>query len=296
VTHLLATAGPGRVLSPLVRRYARARGIDPATVHGTGVGGRVRRPDIDAALRTTGSAPAPAPVARNGERSDTAPLTGMRAVIAARMHASLREMAQLTLGSEVTFDAVVALREQLLREADDRAAVPGLNDFVVRAAAVALREHPGLNATLRPEGIVRHPAVDVGIAVAVPGGLVVPVVRAAADGPLPDLAARIRALACAAREGRLRLADLEGATFAVTTLGAYGVELFTPVVMPGNVAILGVGRLRDGIAWSGEIPRRSRLLMLSLTFDHRAVDGAPAAEYLNTVSGLLQSPIRLLAG
>jgi pyruvate/2-oxoglutarate dehydrogenase complex dihydrolipoamide acyltransferase (E2) component len=333
MTHLLAPAENGRVLSPLVRRYARDRGIDPATVRGTGIGGRIRRPDIDAAVRgkapaTPGTPPStrqpaappttprpsaggpadgfyvappttPRPSAGGpaDRQAAAVPLTGMRAVIAARMHASLHEMAQLTLGYEVRLDAVCAARDQLKRElAGGGGSAPSLNDFVIRAAALALREHPALNATARADGVVRHPAVHVGIAVAVPDGLLVPVLRDATDGPLLALAARTRALANAARNGKLRLPELEGATFAVTSLSGYGVDFFTPVVLPGNVAILGVGQLRDGIAWTHETPRRSRALTLSLTFDHRAVDGAPAAEYLKTVSHLLQSPQRLLAG
>jgi pyruvate dehydrogenase E2 component (dihydrolipoamide acetyltransferase) len=112
--------------------------------------------------------------------------------------------------------------------------------------------------------------------------------------PLPEMARRSRALAQAAREGRISPAQLEGATFTVTSLGGYGVDFFTPVINPGNVAILGVGRLRDGVEWADDRPQRTRVLTLSLTFDHRAVDGAPAAEYLRTVGELLRRPLRLL--
>lgn len=274
-------------VSPLVRRLARERGIDLADVRGTGAGGRIRRADLDGVT--------PAPAATPVPTGDVIPLTGMRGTIARRMHASLQEMAQLTHGYEVRMDAVVALRTQLKREwADSDLPVPSLNDFLLKAAALALRQHPLLNAVVHEDGIHLYDDIHLGFAVAVPGGLLVPVIEDAATLPLPELACRSRELADVARRGRISPARLEGATFTVTSLGGYGVDFFTPVINPGNVAILGVGRLRDGVEWVDDQPRRTRVLTLSLTFDHRAVDGAPAAEYLRTVEALLRTPLRLL--
>ncbi|MDW4904196.1 dihydrolipoamide acetyltransferase family protein [Streptomyces sp. ADMS] len=275
--------------SPLVRKLAKERGIDLSGVSGTGPGGRIRRSDLDALT--------PAPVRRSAvpQPGDVLPLTGMRGTIARRMHASLQEMAQLTHGYEVRMDAVVSLRDRLKEEwADSELPVPSLNDFLLKAAALALREHPLLNATVREDGIHLLDGVHLGFAVAVPGGLMVPVIEDAVALPLPEIARRSKALAQAAREGRISPAQLEGATFTVTSLGGYGVDFFTPVVNPGNVGILGVGRLRDGVEWVDDRPVRTRVLTLSLTFDHRAVDGAPAAEYLRTVGELLSKPLRLL--
>ncbi|MFJ9005726.1 2-oxo acid dehydrogenase subunit E2 [Streptomyces canus] len=281
-------------VSPLVRRLAKERGIDLADVRGSGAGGRIRRADLDAVT------PAPAPVGRNvpagaPRPGDVIPLTGMRGTIARRMHASLQEMAQLTHGYEVRMDAVVALRDQLKQEwADSGLAVPSLGDFLMKAAALALRDHPLLNAGVLEDGIHLFEDIHLGFAVAVPNGLLVPVIQDAADLSLPEMARCSRELAENARAGRISPAQLEGATFTVTSLGGYGVDFFTPVINPGNVAILGVGRLRDGVEWVDDQPRRTRVLTLSLTFDHRAVDGAPAAEYLRTVGELLRKPLRLL--
>ncbi|MFC8194016.1 dihydrolipoamide acetyltransferase family protein [Streptomyces sp. NPDC057298] len=275
--------------SPLVRKLAKERGIDLSEVNGTGPGGRIRRSDLDA--------PAPAPVRRDvaPQPGDVLPLTGMRGTIARRMHASLQEMAQLTHGYEVRMDAVVSLRDRLKEEwADSELPVPSVNDFLLKAAALALREHPLLNATVLEDGVHLLDGIHLGFAVAVRGGLMVPVIEDAVALPLPEIARRTRALAQAAREGRISPAQLEGATFTVTSLGGYGVDFFTPVINPGNVAILGVGRLRDGVEWVDDRPLRTRVLTLSLTFDHRAVDGAPAAEYLRTVGELLSKPLRLL--
>ncbi|WP_028809986.1 dihydrolipoamide acetyltransferase family protein [Streptomyces sp. 351MFTsu5.1] len=270
--------------SPLVRKLARERGIDLAEVNGTGPGGRIRRADLEPV--------APAAVLTS---STVIPLTGMRGTIARRMHASLQEMAQLTHGYEVRMDAVVSLRDRLKEEwTDSGLPVPSINDFLLKAAALALREHPLLNATVREDGIHLLDDIHLGFAVAVPGGLMVPVIEDAAALPLTGIAERTKALAEAARTGRISPAQLEGATFTVTSLGGYGVDFFTPVINPGNVAILGVGRLRDGVEWADDRPLRTRVLTLSLTFDHRAVDGAPAAEYLRTLGELLSKPLRLL--
>ncbi|MDH6626167.1 pyruvate/2-oxoglutarate dehydrogenase complex dihydrolipoamide acyltransferase (E2) component [Streptomyces sp. LBL] len=290
-------------VSPLVRRVAKERGIDLADVRGTGPGGRIRRADLDAAASepvtpATASAPSPTtarPAAASPQPGDVIPLTGMRGTIARRMHASLQEMAQLTHGYEVRMDGVVALRAQLKREwADSDLPVPSLNDFLLKASALALRKHPLLNAAVSEDGVHLYEAIHLGFAVAVPGGLLVPVIEDAAKLPLPEMARQTRELADKARSGRISPALLEGATFTVTSLGGYGVDFFTPVINPGNVAILGVGRLRDGVEWADEQPRRTQVLTLSLTFDHRAVDGAPAAEYLRTVAELLRTPLRLL--
>ncbi|MFI6935347.1 2-oxo acid dehydrogenase subunit E2 [Streptomyces sp. NPDC050287] len=292
------SADPVTPTSPLVRRLAKERGIDLADVRPTGAGGRIRRADLDAATPAAAlvrSTATPRQATASPQPGDVIPLTGMRGTIARRMHASLQEMAQLTHGYEVRMDAVVALRAQLKQEwADTDLPVPSLNDFLMKAAALALRAHPLLNATVLEDGVHLYEAIHLGFAVAVPGGLLVPVIENAAELPLPEVARRARELADNARSGRISPALLEGATFTVTSLGGYGVDFFTPVINPGNVAILGVGRLRDGVEWVDEQPRRTQVLTLSLTFDHRAVDGAPAAEYLRTVGELLRKPLRLL--
>jgi pyruvate/2-oxoglutarate dehydrogenase complex dihydrolipoamide acyltransferase (E2) component len=220
----------------------------------------------------------------------------MRGVIASRMHASLQEMAQLTLGTEATMDAAVALRAQLKEQWGAAGIpVPTITDLIVRAAALALLEHPRLNASVHDNAIHVQPEINVGIAVALEDGLLVPVVKGADQLPLSVIAAESRRLAQGARSGRLALPDLEGGTFTVSTLGGYGIDFFTPVITPGQVAILGVGRLRDSVRWEEATPVRTQVLTLSLTFDHRAVDGGPAADYLRSVVSRLANPLSLLA-
>jgi pyruvate dehydrogenase E2 component (dihydrolipoamide acetyltransferase) len=287
-------AGPAPAFgSPLVRRAAAAAGVDLGAVVATGPGGTVRRSDVLAAAATQPPGDGAAPAAAAAQ---VIPLTGMRGVIASRMHASLQEMAQLTLGTEAPMDAAVALRAQLKEQwAKAGIPVPTITDLIIRAAALALREHPRLNASVRGNAIHVLPEINVGIAVALEDGLMVPVVSRADQLPLSAIAAASRRLAQGARSGRLALPDLEGGTFTVSTLGSYGIDFFTPVITPGQVAILGVGRLRDSVRWEGATPLRTQVLTLSITFDHRAVDGAPAADYLRSVVSRLANPLSLLA-
>lgn len=300
-----APGGPGpapKVVSPLVRRDAAAAGVDLGTVMPTGPGGKVLRSDVlAAAAKQAPPAAAAAKLAPVGAPPAAAaaqviPLTGMRGVIASRMHASLQEMAQLTLGTEAVMDAAAALRAQLKEQWQQAGIpVPTITDLIVRAAALALRQHPRLNASVRDNAIHVHQEINVGLAVALEDGLMVPVVKGADQLPVSAIAAESRRLAQGARTGRLALTDLEGGTFTVSTLGSYGIDFFTPVITPGQVAILGVGRLRDSVRWEGTVPVRTQVLTLSITFDHRAVDGAPAADYLRSVVSRLANPLSLLA-
>ncbi|MGI9576647.1 MAG: 2-oxo acid dehydrogenase subunit E2, partial [Microthrixaceae bacterium] len=217
------------------------------------------------------------------EPTQRIPLTGMRGRIADRMHASLSEMAQLTLTMDASMDAVVAHRSTF-----EGATRPGYTDYVIAAAARALREHPVINSQIADGAVNLLGEINVGVAVALDGGLVVPVLHRADQLDFEELCSRTTGLAAAARGGALAMADIEGGTFSVTALGMYGVDAFTPVINPPNTAILGVGRLRDDIRWVDDNPIRSKTLTLSLTWDHRAYDGAPAAEFTAAVRDHLE--------
>ncbi len=296
---------PGKVVSPLARRDARAAGIDPVGIETDD--GVVRRSDVRGAAASTPQTSAAAALATAlvtrpagqsavSETTSIIPMKGMRGTIAARMQQSLTEMAQLTHGFEVSMDAVVELHADMKNQyAALGVAVPSLNDFIVRAASLALRQHPILNATIIDKEIHLLGRIHMGLAVAVPGGLMVPVIHDADRLSLPELARATRDVADRCRSGSIGLDELEGATFAVTSLGIYGVDFFTPIINPGNVGILGVGRLRDSGRWENETFVRTQVLTLSLTFDHRAVDGAPAAEYLQTIAQLLARPLVLVS-
>ncbi len=288
------TAG-GRFVPLVARKVAEKLGIDIASVAGSGPDGRVTRADVYAAARPGHVVAAPVTARSGPQPGDRVPVKGMRALIAERMHTSLHEMAQLTLSLDAEVDRMVELREQFTEiGAEELGAVPGFTDFVIAAAARALRDHPMVNASLVGDEIHAHPDVNVGMAVAVPDGLIVPVVHHADRLPLPDLAVETSRLAAAARDGRLSMHEIEGGTFSVTALGMFGVDVFTPIVNPPNAAILGVGRIRDAVRWDGDTPVRRQVMTLSLTWDHRVIDGAPAAEFASTVASYLQTPLRLL--
>ena len=285
------------VASPLARRLAEDLKIDLTRLVGTGPGGRITKEDVEAAATAPPTAPQPAPgPASRGRHAAGAviPVRGMRKVIAERMHSSLQEMAQLTMAMEVAMDEAVKLRTQLVAEWTPEGVKPSYTDLVIKAVGKALRIHPLLNATMRAAEIELLAQVNVGMAVAVEDGLVVPVIRDADRVSLKDLAETSTRFAEAARAGTLGLDDMAGGTFSVTALGMAGVDFFTPVVNPPNVAILGVGRIRDAVGWEGDRPVKRQQMTLSLTIDHRAVDGAPGAAFLNTVRELLESPYRLL--
>ena len=292
-----AAAGTPAPASPLARKRAEALGVDLSTVAGTGPGGRITKEDVEAAA--SGGAPAAAPaaaaappaVARDDE---VMAVRGMRKVIAERMYASLQETAQLTMDMDVAMDDCVKLRGQLIEEWSDDGVRPSYTDIVMKAAAKALRDHPRMNAQFLGTEMNLRGEVHVGMAVALDEGLVVPVVRNVDQIDLKAIAQESSRLAGLAREGKLGLDDMAGGTFTVSTLGMFGVDSFTPILNPPEVGILGVNRLRDDVRWEGERPVRQKAMTLSLTWDHRALDGAPAAQFLASVRDYLEAPFRLL--
>ena len=277
--------------SPLARRLAAAKGIDLARVTGTGPGGRIVQADIDSAAgraRDTGA------VGGSQAAVKRVPVKGMRRTIASRMHHSLQTSAQLTMDMEVLMDDAIKLRYALIDEWQGESLRPTYTDLVVKAAAKALRLHPMMNSQFIDDDILLLDEVNIGIAVALPEGLVVPVLRHADQLPVKQLVAETSRLATAARDGALGLDDYAGGTFTVSALGMYGVDSFTPIINEPQSGILGVNRIFDGVEWDGDRPVKTGKMNLSLTWDHRAVDGAPAAEFLAAVRDLLQAPYRLL--
>jgi pyruvate dehydrogenase E2 component (dihydrolipoamide acetyltransferase) len=279
--------------SPLAKRIAAELGVDLGRVQGTGPGGRITRDDVEAAAK---AARAAAPVAhtRTPEHATRIPVKGMRRTIATRMKASLAESAQLTMDMDVVMDDAVRLREQLVAEWEPEGVRPTYTDIVIRAAAKALRVHPLMNSVFGESEITLLDEIHIGVAVAVEEGLVVPVLRNVAERSLKEIAIESAALARKTREGKLALDDMSGGTFTVTALGMFGVDSFTPILNAPQSGILGVNRIRDDVGWDGDRPVKQKRMRLSLTWDHRALDGAPAARFLGTVRDLLEAPYRLL--
>lgn len=275
--------------SPLAKRIAAERGIDLRRIKGTGPGGRITREDVDNAPAVKST-----PHARVERAGTSVPLKGMRKTIATRMFDSLQQSAQLTMDMDVVMDDVVRMREQLITEWTADNIRPTYTDIVVRAVAKALTSHPLMNASFGDSAIALHADVHVGIAVAVPDGLVVPVIRDANTLSLKEISQVAATYATSAREGTLALDDMSGGTFTVSALGMFGVDSFTPILNAPQAGILGVNRIRDDVGWDGDRPIKQKRMRLSLTWDHRVLDGAPAAQFLGAVRDLLESPFRLL--
>ncbi len=278
-------------ISPRARALAASRGLDVRVITGTGPGGRIVEQDVQQALAAR-KASTPVPAA---SPSSPPVAARMRAIIARRMLESLQSTAQLTLVTEADMAEAVRLREELAPELERR---DGVNvtytDLVVRTAALALRDHPALNARWEGEGARRLDEVHIGVAVALDDGLVVPVVRHADRATVSQISAAIRDLSERARALRLRPEEMQGGTFTVTNLGMFEVDAFTPILNPPEAAILGMGRVHRRPAAVGERVEIRPAMALSLTFDHRVVDGAPASQFLQRIKHLLEHPYLLL--
>lgn len=281
-------APAGRVFaSPAARRVARELGVDFRVLKGSGPGGRIVQADVRAAAASGVPAAASGPAAVEA----AAPLAGMRKIIAERMLASWSQTPRVTLQAEVDLTNLLAVREAS-RQAweSDLGVRVSLNDLVVFYAARAVRRCPAVNVRLNGDVLERMRDVNLGVAVAVGEGLMVPVIRDADRKSIDAISREARALAEAARAGTLALDALEGGTFTISNLGAYGVDHFSAVINRPESAILSVGAARErAVAREGEVVVRTTAY-LGINADHRVVDGAPAAEFLATLRNMLEHP------
>lgn len=280
------------VATPRARRLAKQLGVDLDTIaSGTGPGGRITEDDVrsaaDGATEATGDG-----VLQPSERT---PLAGIRRVIARRMSESA-SAALVTLHAKVDITASISMQRELVRAWRKDRVRPQYQDLVIAATVKALKEHPVANSHLVNDEILRYEKINLGFALAVPDGLLVPVIRdAGAKSPL-DLARQVRELARQAKSGGLGPRDMMGSTFSLTNLGGYGVTNFTPLINPPEVGILGVGAVQDELSLGeGDAVETRSMGYFSLTFDHRAWDGAPAAEFLGAVTSSLASPEWMLS-
>ena len=272
---------------PAARRLAKEHGIHLNHVRGSGPGGRITVEDVQRVITTT-APPTPQIQATSSKSEQFIPLTGIRGTVARRMQQSLQTSAQVTLVTEVDVSALVQLREALKQEL-------GLTytDLIVKAVALALKEHPGVNAWVEEESIHMIQDINIGVAVALDEGLIVPVVRNADRKALREIVQETARLARSAREGTLTREEVTGSTFSVSNLGMYGIDAFTPIINPPEIAILGIGRISEKLVRVSRGAEWHHVLTLSLTFDHKAIDGAPAAAFLQTIGKHLEEPAGL---
>jgi pyruvate dehydrogenase E2 component (dihydrolipoamide acetyltransferase) len=296
VSRPAAPSGPGsdggRVkASPLARKIAAQSGVDLRLIHGSGPGGRVVRRDVEAASTPGAAAPASAAVPAGVEFEDR-PLSQMRAIIAKRMPLSKAPVPHFYVSSEVAMDRASRLREELNGlEGQPKISI---NDFVIRACALALRQHPGVNASFQGESIRVYHRAHIGIAVALEEGLITPVLRDADSKSIAQIAVEARDLAERARARKLRAPEMSGATFSISNLGMFDVTEFSAIINPPEGAILAVGTVRKQPVVTEDGLGVGRRMMLTISCDHRVMDGAMGARFLQDVKRLLEEPLRLL--
>ena len=278
----------GRVkASPLARRIARERGIELSALRGTGPEGRIVAEDVERAS-ATGAAAAPAAAAPTGE-VEVVKLNQMRKTIARRMTEAWEAPAfQISMSADMT--ASVRLREALLAQVKEGGVRPTYSDILTKVVALALMRHRDVNAHFAGDSVKLFPTANIGIAVAIPHGLVVPVIPGCERLTIPEIAAARADIVSRTREGKLRAEDLDRGTFTISNLGMYGVERFTAVLNPPQAGILAVGAIEErAVVVDGDFEIQPRMDM-TLTIDHRSVDGATASEFLATVKSFLEEP------
>ncbi|WP_153393941.1 dihydrolipoamide acetyltransferase family protein [Ornithinicoccus halotolerans] len=284
-----------RVISPLVRRMALESGLDLATIRGTGPGGVIRRADVEAVLTARAEPTVPPPAAAAPPMEQRIPLTGVRGAIAAKLATSRREIPDATTWVDADATAVVELRDTLRRVRPEDGI--GLLALLARVIVTGLRRYPELNASVDTAAgeIVQHGSVHLSVATQSPRGLVVPVVHDADRMSTAELAAALREVTTAAKEGSLPPSRMTGGTFTLNNYGVYGVDGSTPILNHPEAGMLGVGRIaQKPWAHQGQLALR-QVTQLSLTFDHRVCDGGTAGGFLRFVADCVEQPAVLLA-
>jgi pyruvate dehydrogenase E2 component (dihydrolipoamide acetyltransferase) len=265
--------------TPTAEKKAAAKGIDLSSIEGTGAGGRVQSSDVDS---YTGE---------SVEADQEIPFTGLRKVISKRMAQSFQEVPQVTTTIKVDMKEIKELREEIKQISEEHISY---TDILILVASRMLKKYPKINSHISQDSMIVKSNINIGIAVDVPGGLVVPVIKNVGRKNLEEIAKERKVLVDKAREGKLNNDDLSGGTFTITNLGGFETEIFTPIVNQPEAAILGVGQISDEVVpVNGEAVIRP-MLWLSMAYDHRAVDGAPAAEFLQKIKSALENPVSLL--
>lgn len=275
--------------TPLANKIANHHQINLSTIKGTGANGKVVSEDVKNKIHEQSHSQKP------NIAQETIPMQGIRKIVAKRMVESAFTAPHVTLTSEIDMSQSIELRGQLLpiieKQINKRISY---TEIIMKAVAYTLRKHPMINVSLHEDEIIIHPHINIGLAVAVANGLVVPVVKGADQKGLAELTDSCKHLGSLAREGKLKSEFMSGGTFTISNLGMYDIDAFTPIINQPEAAILGVGRIHDKpVAIDGALEVRP-MMAVSLSFDHRIVDGAPAAAFLTDLKSLLEHPFHLL--
>lgn len=302
----VAAANGGRIrISPLARKTAAKLGVDYQNLVGSGPSGRIVQKDILAAAEAAKQQPkvqeapaaAPEPVAKSGELElmdgdQVVKLAGMRKVVAERMAKSAREIPTVTQNVKIDVTALVKFRKEINEAMGQKFS---MNDFILKAVAKALQENPHILVSIDGDQIIKRAHVNLGMAVALDEGLIVPVIRDADKLSLSQLSAQAKDLAVRARENKLSMDEYKGSTFTISNLGMFGVETFDPIINQPDAGILGVCAVQDELAMDEEgNVFKKQVMRISFTFDHRLIDGAVAAKFELAIKDLLEDPMRIL--
>jgi pyruvate dehydrogenase E2 component (dihydrolipoamide acetyltransferase) len=298
--------------SPIVRRLAQENDLDLSKIEGTGPAGRIVERDVRAAMErgdaqadgqqaaeAPEAAPAPAPAAAapaptGAPGTEIKEMPRMQRVIAERMTQAKQQIPHFYATVEVEMNELMALRKQLNEQLEEQGIKLSINDFVMKACAVALKEYPNLNSLWTSEGIELHEQVDLAMAVALEAGLITPVIRDAANKTLSAISAASKDLAKRAREGGLKPEEYQGGTFTVSNMGMFGVESFAAIINPPQAAIVGVSSIMQRAMFKDEEVVPVSLMKLTLSADHRITNGAEGAQYMAEVKRLLEHPMTLV--
>lgn len=290
VTSVATGSSDSRIkASPLAKSLAKEKGIDLRTVSGTGDGGRIIKRDIE----NIQPASRAASVSVAGKESFTdVPVSQMRKTIARRLSESKHTAPHFYLTMEIDMDQVMQARKALNEQLSEKVSV---NDFVIKASAMALRKHPGVNSSWLGDVIRYNDHVHVGVAVAIPDGLVVPVVRFADTKSLTQISAEVKQYAQKAKDKKIQPDDMQGNTFSISNLGMYGIDEFTAIINPPDACIMAVGGIKQTpVVKNGQVVP-GNVMKVTLSCDHRVVDGATGAEFLRTFKQMLENPVMMLA-
>lgn len=291
----VASAGGRIKASPLAKRIAAQKGIDISTVIGTGPHGRILRADVEAGGGRSGS------IRRNPIEFVQVPNNSMRKVIARRLLESKQQVPHFYLTVECEIDALLAARQQLNDHAAKKAGKDGkplklsVNDLVIKATALALRDKPTCNVSWYDDAIIQYNNVDISVAVATDGGLITPIVRNADQKSLAQISTEMKDLATRARENKLKPEEFQGGGFSISNLGMYGVKTFQAIINPPQACILAVGAGEEVVKVKNGDFKAVNVMNLTLSVDHRAVDGALGAEYLQILKHYIENPILMFA-
>ncbi|HBH07648.1 MAG TPA: pyruvate dehydrogenase complex dihydrolipoamide acetyltransferase [Flavobacteriales bacterium] len=280
----------GRVkISPLAKKMAEDRGYDVTQIQGTGEGGRIVKKDVETYVPSQASS---VTYASGVESSEEVQVSQMRKTIARRLGESKYSAPHFYLTIDLDMTAAAEARKQMNQDAEQRVS---FNDIVIKAAAVALKKHPYVNSSWQDDKIVLNHHVHIGVAVAVDEGLIVPVVRHADTLPLRQIGAQVKELASKARDKKLQPSDWEGNTFSISNLGMFGIEEFTAIINPPDSAILAIGAIRDEVVVFNEEITVRKKMKVTMSCDHRVVDGATGAQFLQTFKSYIENPVMMLA-